>query len=316
MGLLAPRDRCPRARLCRRASARGLVCLHGPARDALLFLPLPHPDAAHRHLRAAAAAANEHQRGGHQRRRQSRRRDRRAGEAMMRALAVALLGLAALATPALAQDEGASIPRQSWSFDGPFGTYDRAALQRGFQVYQEVCSNCHSLNLVAYRDLAALGYNDDQVKAIAAQKEVTDGPNDQGEMFQRPARPSDHFVPAFPNDQANRAAHNGALPPDQSLIVKARAGGLGILFGATGADYAYAILTGYKDPPAGEKLPDNQYYNSYFPGHHIAMPPPLTDDIVTYGDGTKATVQQEAHDVVTFLTWAAEPNMEDRKRTG
>jgi len=235
---------------------------------------------------------------------------------MMRALAVALLGLAALATPALAQDEGASIPRQSWSFDGPFGTYDRAALQRGFQVYQEVCSNCHSLNLVAYRDLAALGYNDDQVKAIAAQKEVTDGPNDQGEMFQRPARPSDHFVPAFPNDQANRAAHNGALPPDQSLIVKARAGGLGILFGATGADYAYAILTGYKDPPAGEKLPDNQYYNSYFPGHHIAMPPPLTDDIVTYGDGTKATVQQEAHDVVTFLTWAAEPNMEDRKRTG
>lgn len=226
---------------------------------------------------------------------------------MMR-LAVLVVGVVALAAPAFAQGEATPpLPHQSWSFDGPFGTYDRAALQRGFQVYTEVCSNCHSLNLLAYRDLAALGYNDDQIKTIAAQKEVTDGPNDAGEMFQRPARPSDHFVPPFPNDQANRAAHNGALPPDQSLIIKARPGG---------ADYVYAILTGYRDPPAGEKLPDNQYYNLFFPGNHIAMPPPLSDDIVTYGDGTKATVQQEAHDIVTFLTWASEPNMEDRKRTG
>ena len=239
-------------------------------------------------------------------------------------VALALLGLVALAAPASAQEGTPPIPHQNWSFDGPFGTFDRAALQRGFQVYQEVCSNCHSLNLLSYRDLGTggpgggLGYNDDQVKNIASQKEVTDGPNDQGEMFQRPARPSDHFVPSFPNDQANRAAHNGALPPDQSLIVKARGSGLGVLFGTEGPDYIYALLTGYKDPPPGEKLPDNQYYDPYFAAgnFHIAMPPPLSDDIVTYGDGTKATVAQEAHDIVTFLTWASEPNLEARKRMG
>jgi ubiquinol-cytochrome c reductase cytochrome c1 subunit len=227
----------------------------------------------------------------------------------MRKLVFALLGVAALAAPAARAQEEAMppLPSERWSFDGPFGTYDRAALQRGFQVYQEVCSNCHSLNLVSYRDLSDLGYNDDQIKAVAAQKQVTDGPNDQGEMFQRPARPSDHFVPAFPNDQANRAAHNGALPPDQSLIVKAREGG---------ADYVYGILTGYKNPPGNDKVPDGMYYNIYFPGHHIAMPPPLSDDVVTYGDGTKATLQQEAHDVVTFLEWAAEPRLEERKHTG
>jgi cytochrome c1 len=229
----------------------------------------------------------------------------------MKKLALALLGLALLAAPvAHAQEEATPpLPHEKWSWEGPFGTFDRAALQRGFQVYQEVCSNCHSLNLVAYRDLADLGYSEDQIKNIAAQKQVTDGPNDQGEMFQRPARPSDHFVPAFPNDQANRAAHNGALPPDQSLIIKAREGG---------ADYVYAILTGYKDAPAGDKVPDGQYYDTYFAAgnHHIAMPPPLSDDVVTYGDGTKATAQQEAHDIVTFLTWASEPKMEERKKTG
>jgi ubiquinol-cytochrome c reductase cytochrome c1 subunit len=226
----------------------------------------------------------------------------------MRVLAVAFLGMVALSAPVLAQEEAMpSLPHQNWSFAGPFGTFDRAALQRGFQVYSEVCSNCHSLTLLSYRDLAALGYNEDQVKSIAAQKEVTDGPNDQGEMFQRPARPSDHFVPPFPNDQANRAAHNGALPPDLSLMVKARAGA---------EDYVYDLLTGYTAAPAGVKMPDTMQYDLYFPGHQIAMPPPLSDDIVTYGDGTKATMQQEAHDVVTFLAWAAEPSMEDRKRTG
>ena len=226
----------------------------------------------------------------------------------MRVVALALLGVVALAVPALAQEEAMPpLPKQNWSFGGPFGTFDRAALQRGFQVYSEVCSNCHSLTLLSYRDLAALGYNEDQVKSIAAQKEVTDGPNDQGDMFQRPARPSDQFVPPFPNDQANRAAHNGALPPDLSLMVKARAGG---------EDYVYDLLTGYTAAPAGVKMPDTMQYDLYFPGHQIAMPPPLSDDIVTYGDGTKATTQQEAHDVVTFLAWAAEPSMEDRKRTG
>ncbi len=227
----------------------------------------------------------------------------------MRKLALALIGAALLAAPAVhAQDEGTpSLPHQSWSFDGPFGTFDRAALQRGFQVYTEVCSNCHSMNLLAYHDLSGIGYSEDEIKAIAAQKQITDGPNDQGDMYQRPARPSDHFVPPFPNDQANRAAHNGALPPDLSLIIKAREGG---------PDYVYDLLTGFRDPPPGVKMRDNMNYDPYFPGHQIAMPPPLSDDVVTFADGTKATTQQEAHDVVTFLAWAAEPHMEDRKRTG
>ena len=226
----------------------------------------------------------------------------------MRAFAIALFSLVALAVPAFAQEEAMPpLDHEKWSFDGPFGTFDRGALQRGFEIYSEVCSNCHSMKLLSYRDLTALGYNDDEVKAIAAQKEVTDGPNDQGEMFQRPARPSDHFVPPFPNDQANRAAHNGALPPDLSLIVKARDGG---------SDYVYGILTGYKPPPPGLKMPDTMQYNMHFPGHQIAMPPPLSDDVVSYADGTKATMPQEAHDVVTFLTWASEPRMEERKKTG
>jgi ubiquinol-cytochrome c reductase cytochrome c1 subunit len=226
----------------------------------------------------------------------------------MKKLVLALLGASLIAAPAFAQEAAMPpLPSERWSFDGPFGTFDRAALQRGFEIYQEVCSNCHSLNLLAYRDLAALGYSEDQIKTVASAKQVTDGPNDQGEMFQRPARASDHFVPPFPNDQANRAAHNGALPPDLSLIIKAREGG---------ANYVYGILTGYRDAPPNDKVPDGMYYELYFPGHHIAMPPPLSDDAVNYGDGTKASLQQEAHDIVTFLTWAAEPRMEERKRTG
>jgi ubiquinol-cytochrome c reductase cytochrome c1 subunit len=145
------------------------------------------------------------------------------------------------------------------------------------------------------------------VKGIAGQYQVTDGPNDQGQMFQRAARPSDPIPGPFPNDEAARAANNGALPPDLSLITKARDGG---------ADYVFAIPTGYKDAPAGFKMNPNMYFNEHFPGHQIAMPPPLSDDLVTYADGTKATTAQEAHDVVTFLQWAAEPHLEDRKRTG
>lgn len=234
------------------------------------------------------------------------------------------VAFSAFVSQAFAQDDTTPpLPHPGWSFDGPFGTYDRAALQRGLQVYTEVCSNCHSMNLVTYDDLGTdgpgggLGYTEDQVKAIAAQKQVTDGPNDQGDMFQRPARPADHFVPPFPNDNANRAAHNGALPPDLSLIVKERASGIGAFpWDDSGADYVFGILTGFQNSPPNEKMPDNSYYNVDFPGHHIAMPPPLSDDIVTYSDGTKATVAQEAHDVVTFLTWAAEPNYEERKHTG
>jgi ubiquinol-cytochrome c reductase cytochrome c1 subunit len=209
---------------------------------------------------------------------------------------------------ARAEEEAKTPPHQQWSFEGVFGTYDRAALQRGFQVYKEVCSACHPVKHLYFRDLEEFGYSEDQVKGIAAQVQVTDGPNDQGEMFQRPARPSDKIPGPFPNDQAARAANNGALPPDLSLITKAREGG---------PDYVYAILNGYKDPPPGFKMNPNMYYNEYFPGHQIAMPPPLTQpDQVKYADGTQASVPQMAHDVVNFLSWAAEPNLDERHRIG
>ncbi len=224
----------------------------------------------------------------------------------MRALALAVALFALAVVPAGAQEE-TPLPKQSWSFDGPFGTYDRAAAQRGFQVYEEVCSHCHSMNLLHYRDLEGIGYSEDEIKAIAAAQQVTDGPNDQGEMYQRPGRPSDAFVPPFANPEAARAALNGALPPDLSLIIKAREGG---------PDYVDGLLQGYKNPPAGMKMADNMQYNEYFTGHQIAMPPPLAGDDVKFADGTKATLTQEAHDVATFLTWASEPTMEERKFTG
>ncbi|MBI2978242.1 MAG: cytochrome c1 [Rhodospirillales bacterium] len=221
------------------------------------------------------------------------------------ALAVMVaLGLAAGAAMAA---EGGKPPAQTWSFDGLFGTYDRAAAQRGFLVYNTVCAACHGLSLVAYRNLAGIGFKDDAIKAIAAAKEVPDGPNDQGEMFNRPGRPADRFAKPFANDNAARAANNGALPPDLSLITKARKGG---------ADYIHALLTGYKEPPTGVQMMEGMQYNAYFPGNQIAMAPPLTEGQVEYADGTKATVAQMAHDVATFLTWAAEPEMEERKRMG
>jgi ubiquinol-cytochrome c reductase cytochrome c1 subunit len=225
---------------------------------------------------------------------------------------LALLAALALASGfsgiARAQEEAPPPPHQQWSVEGVFGTYDQAALQRGFQVYKEVCSACHPVKHLYYRDLTQIGYSEDQVKGFAAQAQVTDGPNDQGEMFQRPGRPSDPIVGPFANDNAARAANNGALPPDLSLIVKAREGG---------PDYVYAILTGFKDAPTGFKLNPNMNYNEYFSGHQIAMPPPLTaDGQLTYADGTKATVPQMAHDVVTFLAWASEPNLDERHSMG
>jgi len=222
-------------------------------------------------------------------------------------IAAAFAVMLALALPAVAQEEAMPpLPHPGWSFDGVFGTYDRAALQRGFQIYSEVCSACHSMNLLHYGDLAALGYTDDEIKAIAAQKQVNDL-DDQGNVVQRPARPADAFVAPYPNDKAARAAHNGALPPDLSLITKAREGG---------PDYVYGILTGFESAPANFKMQDGMSYNMHFPGHQIAMPQPLADNSVTFADGTQATLPQEAHDVVTFLQWAAEPKMEERKTTG
>ncbi|MDP9128636.1 MAG: cytochrome c1 [Pseudomonadota bacterium] len=227
-------------------------------------------------------------------------------------LAVGLLFIASLAwlvlTPVKEEALPPHGPAGGWHQAGPLGTYDRAGLQRGFQVYKQVCSACHSMKLLSYRNLADLGFGTAEVKAIAAGYTVGDGPNDQGDMFQRPARPSDNFAAPFANDQAARAANNGALPPDLSLIVKAREGH---------EDYVYSILTGFgQTPPANEKMGTNMNYNPYFPGHQIAMPAPLTDNAVTYADGTAATVDQEAKDVVQFLSWAAEPKMEVRKQTG
>jgi ubiquinol-cytochrome c reductase cytochrome c1 subunit len=223
--------------------------------------------------------------------------------------AFALLGglLAASAAPALAAGPTVPIPDTRFSFDGIFGTYDRASAQRGFQVYKEVCAACHAMRLLSYRNLRELGFTEQQVAAIAAQYQVMDGPNDEGQMFERPARASDRFRSPFPNQQAARAANNGAYPVDLSVITKARIGG---------ADYIYALLTGYQDPPPGVTLMDGMNYNRYFPGHQIAMARPLNPDQVEYADGTPATIEQMARDVTTFLAWAAEPELEQRRAMG
>lgn len=222
--------------------------------------------------------------------------------------ALALVGGLILAAPAAqAAGEEIHIPNAGFSFQGIFGTYDRAAAQRGFQVYSQVCSACHSMHLLSYRNLTELGLTPAQVAAIASQVQVQDGPNDEGQMFERAGRPSDRFHNPFPNPQAARAANNGALPPDLSLMAKAREGG---------ANYIYALLTGYEDPPAGMTLGDGMHYNRYFPGHQIAMNPPLNPDVVEFADHTPATVQNMAHDVATFLQWAAEPELEVRRAMG
>jgi len=235
----------------------------------------------------------------------------------MRELVLAGAVALGLAAPAMAA-ETLKPPAQSWSFEGLFGTYDRGALQRGYQVYKEVCSACHAMSQIRFRDLGGgsgaahsplvgLGYTDDEVKAIAAEYKVMDRPNDEGEMFERTARPADRFKAPFANEKAARAANNGAYPVDLSLVVEAR---------KYGADYIYALLTGYKDAPPGVTLGEGMHYNAWFPGYQIAMGAPLSDDRVTYADGTKATVSQMARDVTTFLAWASEPNMEARKALG
>ena len=226
---------------------------------------------------------------------------------MGRTLATAILALAFLAGAARAA-EGPALPSQSWSFQGVFGTYDRAALKRGFQVYSEVCAGCHSLKLVSYRHLGSVGFSEDEVKAVAAEIEVEDGPNDEGEMFTRPGKPSDRFASPFANEMAARASNNGALPPDLSLMVKARKGG---------PDYLYGLLTGYaEEPPEGVNVMEGMNYNKYFPGQQIAMAPPLSDGAVEYAEGIEATVDRHARDIVTFLAWAASPELEERKRLG
>ena len=230
----------------------------------------------------------------------------------------AVLALSGLAVPALAAEHEA-IPHQSWSFAGPFGTFDQASLQRGYKVYREVCGTCHTANLLSFRNLGEKygpfwdekypNPNDNPyVKAIAADFDIKMIDEETGDAdAERKGTPADRFPDPFPNEYAARASTGGALPPDLSLIVKAREGG---------ANYVYALLTGFEEAPAGVKLEKNMSYNKYFPGHQIAMKPPLTLDKVTFDDGTKSTVAQQAKDVTTFLAWASEPKQIERKRVG
>ena len=200
--------------------------------------------------------------------------------------------------------------KTEWSFKGPFGKFDRAALQRGYQVYTEVCSSCHSMKYLSYRNLVQKGgpeFSEDQAKAIAASFEVKDGPNADGEMFMRPGRLSDKFVMPYDNEKAAQAANGGAYPPDMTVLAKARGGGV---------DYIYSLLQGYEDPPAGVTLDDGVYYNKFMYGNKIKMSNQLSDGLVEYSDGTSATVEQMAKDVTTFLMWTAEPHLETRHRMG
>jgi ubiquinol-cytochrome c reductase cytochrome c1 subunit len=215
------------------------------------------------------------------------------------------------AAPVAHAQEAAAEPellKGDWSFSGIFGTIDKASAQRGLQIYKEICSNCHGLYEMSYRNIGALGYTDEQVKNFAAQFQVPDI-NDEGAVVQRAAKPSDKFIRPFPNEKAARAANNGAYPPDLALIEKSREGG---------ANYVFSLMQGYKTPPDDVKLADGQYYNIYFTagGQKIGMPQPLTDGAVTFADGAPNDLKSEAHDVATFLAWAAEPEQDTRKRMG
>ena len=206
--------------------------------------------------------------------------------------------------------EKADLLKIDWSFKGLFGKFDRGSLQRGYQVYSEVCASCHSMKYLSYRNLSEKGgpeFSVEQAKAIAASFEITDGPNADGEMFTRPGKLSDKFLMPYANDKEAQAANGGAYPPDMSVLAKARSGG---------ADYLYSILLGYEDPPEGITLDDGVYYNKYMYGNNIKMAKPLEDDLVEYSDGTIASEEQMAKDVVTFLMWSAEPHLESRHRMG
>ena len=209
-----------------------------------------------------------------------------------------------------AAGENHPLLKQKWSFQSFFGKFDRASLQRGYQVYAEVCASCHSMQYLSYRNLMEKGgpeFSEEQAKAIAANFEVTDGPNNDGEMFTRPGKLSDKFVMPYANVEEAKLSNGGAYPPDMSVLLKARSGG---------ADYIYSVLLGYEDPPEGMKLDDGVYYNKYMYGNKIKMPQQLYDDLVTYVDGTAATPEQMAKDITTFMAWTAEPKLEERHKFG
>jgi cytochrome c1 len=250
------------------------------------------------------------------------------------ALGIVLLG-AAFSTPSFAAGEAVEIPRLDWTFSGLTGHFDKPQLRRGYQVYQNVCSVCHGMRQLYYRNLSEPGgpqFAEATVLDMASQAQVTDGPNDDGEMFTRPGAPADRFVLPYPNEKAAAAAMGGAVPPDLSLMAKARAPAharawytepyfwlvdIVTNYQEGGADYLYALLTSYADePPAGIDVLPGLYYNAAFPGDQIAMPPPLSDGLVTYDDGTPETAENYAKDVTAFMMWAAEPKMEERKKMG
>ena len=220
------------------------------------------------------------------------------------------LSVAAVSTTVASADEaehGLHLPQYSWPHDGVFDSYDHASIRRGHQVYQQVCAACHSLNQICYRNLVDVAYTEQEVKTMAEEIEITDGPDDTGEMFERPGKLSDRLPSPYANEEGARYANNGAYPPDLSLITKARHDGI---------NYVFALLLGYRDAPAGIEIRDGLYYNPYFPGGAIAMPKMLVDGGVEYDDGTIATETQMAKDVTTFLAWAAEPEHDDRKLMG
>ncbi|ESY54002.1 MULTISPECIES: cytochrome c1 [unclassified Mesorhizobium] len=253
-------------------------------------------------------------------------------------LGVFAAGIGAVGSVAIAAEEAhnAAAPthfpihepkEMDWTFAGPFGTYDKAQLQRGLKVYKEVCSACHSMNLVAFRTLEDLGYSEAQIKSLSAEYTIHDGPNDTGDMFDRPGKPSDHFPAPFANEEAAAASNGGAAPPDMSLLAKARGVERGFprfvfdiftQYAQGGPDYIHSLLTGYDEtPPAGMVIPEGTHYNPYFmSGVSLKMPKPLSDGQVTYDDGSPQTIDQYSRDVSAFLMWAAEPHMEDRKKTG
>ena len=248
---------------------------------------------------------------------------------IIRMLAAVALGLGLIATPVFASGAARkNAEDHAFSFEGPFGQFNRAQLQRGWEVFRQVCASCHSLNYLRFRNLAEPGgpeFTVEQAKAFASQYDITDGPNDEGEMFTRPGRLSDAFPAPYPNEQAAKAANNNALPPDLSLLVKAREGWdypwyvspiIKLFKGNGGAEYVRSLISGFEEPPAHEEQKEGLSYNPYFPGHWIAMPPPLSGEDVEYKDGTPNTLKQEATDVAAFLAWVSMPKMEERKKIG
>tara|TARA_Y100000590_G_scaffold468352_1_gene650834 strand:- start:1354 stop:2106 length:753 start_codon:yes stop_codon:yes gene_type:complete len=218
-----------------------------------------------------------------------------------------ILILICLNTNVFAAGEKIKQPKHDWSFNGLTGKFDKSAIQRGYKVYREVCAGCHSMSLLYYRDLIDVGFTEEEIKAIASEYTVLDGPNDEGEMFERSAKPSDNFVNPYANEQEARYSNNGSYPPDLSVITKAK---------INGPDYIYNLLLGYTDPPENFEMGEGMYYNKWKEGHQIAMAQPLDDEYVDYDDGTENTLPQLAEDITTFLVWSAEPELEDRKSLG